>query len=326
MLAAALAVAVGTWFTERAVRASLYDDVRQNLLTEARLAATLLAQRPEIGDADEEADAIGARIQSRVTFIASDGTVLGDSEVAKADLPTLENHAGREEVIAAATNGEGTGARQSHTTGVWTMYAAVRVKEGPIAYVRVALPLTKADERVANVRRFALAGLAAGLVAAVGLAWLTSLLLNRRIRAVADVAERYRSGDFGDPARDYGRDEIGVVATVLDETARELGAQLTDMARERAHMEAILTGMVEGVVLANSAGRLVLTNPALRSMLRLPATVSGQHFLEVVRQPDIAAQLSKALAGERPSPVEVSLDRDARRVFIAHAVPVARER
>jgi two-component system phosphate regulon sensor histidine kinase PhoR len=80
------------------------------------------------------------------------------------------------------------------------------------------------------------------------------------------------------------------------------------------------------VVLVNSAGRLVLTNPALRSMLRLPPAIADQHFLEVVRQPDIAAQLSKALAGDRPSPVEVPLDRDARRVFIAHAVPVARER
>jgi len=84
--------------------------------------------------------------------------------------------------------------------------------------------------------------------------------------------------------------------------------------------------MVEGVVLVNGAGRLVLTNPAVRSMLRLPAAAGDQHFLEVVRQPDIAAQLSKALTGERPSPVEVALDRDARRVFIAQAVPVARER
>ena len=89
---------------------------------------------------------------------------------------------------------------------------------------------------------------------------------------------------------------------------RDLGARLTDMARERAHMDAILSGMVEGVVLVNSAGRLVLTNPALRSMLRLPPAVADQHFLEVVRQPDIAAQLSKALAGDRPSPVEVPLE------------------
>ncbi len=326
MFAAALAVGAGTWFTEQAVRASLYEDVRQGLLTEARLLAALLAQKPEIGDPDDEADALGARIGARVTLIASDGHVLGDSEVAKLDLPSLENHATREEVIAAGQRGEGTAARQSHTTGVWTMYAAVRVTEGPVAYARVALPLTKADERVAHVRKFALVGLGAGLVAAVGLAWVTSVLLNRRIRVVADAAQRYREGDFSEPARDYGRDEIGTVASVLDESARELGSRLSEMARERAHMEAILTGMVEGVVLVNRAGRLVLSNPAVRSMLRLPATAEGQHFLEMVRQPDIATQMTRALAGDHPSAVEVQLERDGRRTFVAHAVPLARER
>src|SRR5262249_61798390 len=115
-------------------------------------------------------------------------------------------------------------------------------------------------------------------------------------------------------------------ATVLDETARELGARLADMARERAHMDAILTGMVEGIVLVNSGGRLLLTNPAVRSMLRLPEAPEGHHSLEVVRQPDIAAQLSKALTGEHPAPVEVPLDRDGKRIFVGHAVPVSRDR
>ncbi|HUL75249.1 MAG TPA: ATP-binding protein [Vicinamibacterales bacterium] len=326
MLAATLAVAAATWFMERAVRQALYNDVTQGLLVQARLAAALLAQRPAIGDPDDEADALGRLIHARVTFIAADGTVLGDSEVARADLGTLENHATREEVLAAAKNGEGTGARQSHTTGVWTMYAAVRVAEGPIAFARVALPLTDADARVAYVRRLALVGLGAGLVAAIALGWITSAVLNRRIQVVAAVARRYREGDFSEPARDHGRDEIGTVAAVLDDTARELGARLTEMARERAHMEAILTGMVEGVVLVNGQGRLVLTNPAVRSMLRLPVTAEGHLFVETVRQPDIAAQITSALAGEHPAPVEVQLDRDGRRVFVGHVVPVARER
>ncbi len=326
MLAALLAVGAATWVTEREVRASLYEEVRQGLLTEARLAAVLLGARPSLGDPDDEADAIGARIDSRVTFIAADGVVLGDSEVAKADLGTLENHATREEILQAAHTGEGTGRRQSHTTGVWTMYAAVKVSSGPIAFARVALPLTEADARVAHVRQLALVGLAAGLLSAVALGWITSVLLNRRIRAVAEVAHRYRAGDFDEAARDYGRDEIGTVATVLDETARELGARLAEIARERAHMDAILTGMAEGVVLVNRAGRLVLTNPAVRAMLRLPAALGEQHFLEVVRQPDIAAQVAQALAGEQPAPVEVQLDREGRRTLVGHAVPVARER
>ena len=72
---------------------------------------------------------------------------------------------------------------------------------------------------------------------ALVLTWTTSLLLNRRIRLVADAAARYRAGDFSHAASDHGRDEIGVVANALDDTARQLGTRLTDMARERAHTD-----------------------------------------------------------------------------------------
>src|SRR5256885_746851 len=44
---------------------------------------------------------------SRVTVIAADGRVLGDSEVAVDDLPRVENHGARPEVLAALAGGVG---------------------------------------------------------------------------------------------------------------------------------------------------------------------------------------------------------------------------
>jgi two-component system phosphate regulon sensor histidine kinase PhoR len=327
-VASSLALVVSTVLVERSLHAYMYQDIEQGLLNQARLASALLADLTALPDPDAEADRLGQLGRARVTLIASDGTVLGDSEVARSELGTLENHATREEVVRATQSGEGTALRRSHTTDVGTMYAAVAVPRGPVAIVRVALPLTSVDARVAALRRHAFVGLAAGLVAALALTWTASLLLNRRIRIVAETARRYRTGDFTEPARDYGRDEIGTVATVLDDTARELGARLTEMARERAHMDAILTGMVEGVVLLNASGRLVLTNPAAREMLRLPDAPEAMHYLEVVRQPDISGQLASALAGRQPAAAEIHLDleRDRRHTFAAHVVPVARER
>jgi two-component system phosphate regulon sensor histidine kinase PhoR len=202
----------------------------------------------------------------------------------------------------------------------------VPVAAGPVAFVRLSLPLTAVDARIGDLRRLALVGLAVGVAAAIVLTAVSSIVVSRRLRGVVATAERYKAGDFSRPARDHGRDEIGAVASVLDDTARQLGARLADEARERAHMNAILTGMVEGVVLVNSAGRLVLTNPAVRSMLRLPEPAEGRHYLEVVRHPEIAAELAAALTGNAPPPIEVRLDRDARRFFVAHVVPVTRER
>jgi two-component system, OmpR family, phosphate regulon sensor histidine kinase PhoR len=324
--ATALAVVVSTLLVEEAIRRSMREDIRMQLLDRARLAAELLSRQPDLADLDAEADTMGRLIRSRVTLVAGDGRVLGDSEVDRLALASLENHGAREEVIAAGQTGEGTAIRHSATTGVNTMYAAARVASGPVAVVRIALPLTAVGERVGRIRRLSLVGLAAGLVVALLVTWVVSSGLNRRIRDVADTARRYREGDFSRSARDHGADEIGLVANALDDTARQLGLRLTDMARERAHMDAILNGMVEGVALVNGNGRLVLTNLAGRSMLRLSSVSEGAHYLEVVRQPDVAAQLANALGGRPTAPVEVQLEPGSRKTFVANVVPVVGER
>ncbi len=89
---------------------------------------------------------------------------------------------------------------------------------------------------------------------------------------------------------------------------------------------AILNAMVEGVMLVNAGGRVMLANPAVRDMFHWPWPLEGRHYLEVVRQPDIAAQFAAALAN-RPRPVvEVELERDTRRIYTAHAMPMPAER
>ena len=325
-VAASLALAVSTLLVEISLRRYLREEIERSLLNQARLSAALLAHHGPSVNPDAEADTVGRRIGARVTFIDTQGVVIGDSDVLAADLPAVENHLTRDEIVAARDRGEGLATRRSATTSIETLYAAVAVRDSPVAYARLALPLTAIDARVARVRGFALIGLLAGLVAALGLTWVASLLLERRIRAVADTAARYRAGDFSRPVRDFGRDEIGTVAAVLDDTARELGARLDEVSRERAHTDAILTGMAEGVLLVNAQGRLVLTNPAGRAMLRLPAETGDTHYVELVRQPDVCRLLASALGGERPPAIEVPLDPQSRHTYVAQVVPVAAAR
>ena len=89
---------------------------------------------------------------------------------------------------------------------------------------------------------------------------------------------------------------------------------------------AILNAMVEGVMLVNSSGRVVMANPAIREMFHWPWPVEGRHYLEVVRQPDIAAQFAAALSGQPRASAEIELERDQRRIYTAHAMPMPTER
>jgi two-component system phosphate regulon sensor histidine kinase PhoR len=164
-----------------------------------------------------------------------------------------------------------------------------------------------------------------GLIVAFGLAEAASRRLRRRVTLVADVARQLRQGDLSRPLEDQGHDEVGQTAHALTTAARELGTRLADLKRDRARVDAALGSMAEGVALLDAAGRLVLTNPPLRAMLRLPEDWPTRHYRELVRHPDVTAQIATALAGAVPPAVEVDWD-TPRRVLVARVVPIDRDR
>ena len=310
------------------MRAQLLRAIERNLIAETRLAAALLQERQTDGSAaalDREADEIGGFTAARVTFIAADGRVVGDSAEDLAALEKLDNHGTRPEVVAARQTGLGIVRRSSATLGTDLLYVALAVKHPHVGTVRLALPLTEVDAQFHAVRRSVLVALAVALGFALGLAWLSSVLLARRVDAIAAVARRYAAGDFSAPARDQGGDELGTVARVLDDTARELGRRMTELSQDRARTEAILGGMLEGVIVVNAEGRVILANEAARRLAQPDGVGPGRHYSEVVRHPDIGAMLGRALGGLTPDGIEFSPLRDPNRTLVARAAPVTTE-
>jgi two-component system phosphate regulon sensor histidine kinase PhoR len=203
------------------------------------------------------------------------------------------------------------------------MYVAVRASHPTVAFVRLALPVSSVTSQLATVRTAALTAFAATIPVALVVAWLLSAPLARRVQRIAGIAERYAAGDVSTPAYDYGEDELGTVARVLDASVQQLGQRIAELMRDRARTAAVLSGMVEGVLVVDRQGRLQLVNDAARTMLAVEASAIGRPFLEMVRDPDVAAQVSAALSGETPESRELSLLRDPGRTFVARAAPVA---
>jgi len=318
----ALSLAVSTMLVSMELRRSYREDIEQTLMKQARLAAELLSDRAAVPDPSIEALQLGTRIDARVTFIDATGLVLGDSDVARERLSSVENHNDRPEVVAARNSGAGAATRASNTTGVETTYAAAAVRNSPVSVVRVALPLTAVDQRVRGIQRLASVGLISALLIAAVLAWSLSVLLSGRLRRMADTASRYARGDFSRPTFEYGLDEIGTVARVLDASVRELSKRLEEMTSERAQLTSILTGMFEGVVLVDRDRRLVLTNDAARHMLQLPADAAGRAYKDVMVDPDVMSMLSASLQGQPTAPREVRLEHSPDGAFIANVVRV----
>ncbi len=325
LAAAALALFVAGLLFTRSMRRQTEVRIEQTLAAEARLAGALLDQigrNPDGGAAlDREADRIGTLIAARVTFIAPDGRVLGDSAEPEEALAGLENHGLRPEVVDAARGGPGRARRYSSTVGADMLYVAITVDHPRVAYVRVALPLTDIDEQVRSVITATAVALGVALLGAALIAYLLSARMSQRVHAIAAVADRYRRGDLSPSRLHLGDDELGVVARALDESVRDLGQRLDEQARDRSRMEAILGGMIEGVLVVDPAGRVQLANQAARQMLRLDDRAIGSHYVEIIRHPAIADLVSAALSGQTPEFVQLSPPRDEHRTLVARAAP-----
>src|SRR5512146_1140812 len=109
VIMAAAVVFIEVYITDT-VRENYIADLTGSLATQARLVAKTLPQRMRPLDVfcRETRQVTGAR----VTIIAPDGVVLGDSDH---DSQTMENHAHREEIQQAGLNGTGSSVRFSHT-------------------------------------------------------------------------------------------------------------------------------------------------------------------------------------------------------------------
>jgi len=323
----ALTLLISMLLVSWSVRQRMDETIETGLVHQAHLAAETLSHRraATAEELDAEADALGRLVGARVTFVAPDGTVVGDSELDAAALRSLDNHATRPEIVQSRAEGTGIARRYSATLATSMLYVAVAVHnpDAPLlAEVRLSLPLTSIGQQLASVRHVALATFGVGLLAAMALAWAASNLLSRRLQAIAGVARRYAAGDLSRPSRDYAADEIGIVARALDDSVRELGHRAAELESDRARMEAILGGMIEGVMVVNEQGRVQLVNAAARRMLRLQGAVEGRHYLEIVRQPDVAARLGATLKGSTTEGLELALPRESDRSIIARSAPV----
>src|SRR3954466_13385360 len=320
----ALAVAGALFATT--MRRQIDERIENTLVAEARMAADLLARAGPIAgvaEGDGEADRRGALLGARVTFIAADGRVVGDSAETLDGVAAMENHRDRPEVVAAGASGLGRARRYSATLKIDMLYVAAPVRHSSIAFVRVALPLTDVRNQLQTVLTATLVALGLALVGAALIAWVLSARIGGRVRLIARVADRYRRGDLAPAQLSFGNDELGTVARALDDSVQEVGRRLTEQARDHARMEAILAGMVEGVVVIDPQGRLQLVNDAARQMLKLGDVAIGRNYVETIRLPAIAELVASILFGNQRNSLQFSPPRDPSRTIMATAAAAA---
>ncbi|MGI9432654.1 MAG: HAMP domain-containing protein, partial [Myxococcota bacterium] len=307
-LIAALALLVGAVvlvsgvLAERGLRERETERVGDDLRREAQLVREALRGVPIEVEHRDELQEIALRMarwaEARVTFVAGDGTVVADSSVDSSKLAAVGNHAARPEVVAALNGKTGRATRLSRTVGRRFLYVGVPVRDpsgGPAtAVVRLSRDLEAVDAVAGELRFLLLTAGGLGLLGALLLSFGLSELVLRPVRHIAEVVGSIAEGDLSRRLPRDHRGELGRIASSVNDVAEQLQNRLEELTGDKERLQAVLSGMVEGVLVVDAENRVVLANPRVRRIFGLSDDVVGRPFWEVVRRTEVDEAIALA--------------------------------
>ena len=308
-----LTVGILFWLAERTLRRDLEAEIANALESEARLVREALPADSTAWQATVRR--LGAQAGHRVTLIGRDGWVRADSDFPSGQLPPLQNHGGRPEVLAALRGERGIFSRRSETVGRLLLYVAI---PGGPGVVRVAAGLDQVDEVVSRAHQ-AVAG-AALLSLLIGS--VLALAAGRSIaRPLVELGSTARAIADGAPPRfpRSGIPDIDGLVQALRQMHRQLAERFADLRREQSESAALVESMVEGVIAADGRGHIVTANNAARRMLGYDPADDLPDLPELFRVKAAREVVQAVMQGSTVQDRELEMDQ---RIVLMNARPL----
>ncbi len=268
--------------------------LRDNLHTQARLAATLVEEMMERdappGEIDQLCKDLGSELGVRLTLIDRDGTVLADS----AENPVLmENHGERPEIIEAFDLQKGVAVRYSVTLDEEMYYLAIPLpsklpgnnNENALAVIRLALPLAGINQAVFNLVIFIFTALFVSSLIALTAAVIFSQKITGPISKISSAAHAIAEGDFTPTLDVGGKDELTALAQNIREMGLALNKKIEQVLWEKNKLDTVVSSMSSGIILIDREMKIELINPAAESLFDLKREeVVGEQFSRIIRE------------------------------------------
>ena len=194
---------------------------------------------------------------------------------------------------AAAAGGVGRATRAATTVGRTLRYVAVPAPGGGV--VRVSDDLAAAEPQVALARSYALGVIAIAVVSALALLHAFVWLFHRRPLAdVRRIAAAVAEGRLDVRSPRIADRDLAQIARAIEQIAGQLRSRLREVTEDEAQLGAVLEAMVEGVLVVDTRGVILLANSRLRELFDVHGEIAGRRLLEGVRNADLDAILAES--------------------------------
>ena len=316
------------FYLDTHLRDYLDNKIQQTLKQDLALCKIFINQELSLRhgniDAPELARWIGSALGMRATVISATGVVIGDSDVPPGELPKVENHINRPEIQGAMKNGVGSSKRFSTTIKKSMSYMAMPInKDLSHGFLRLAIPLSEIENAEGHLRKIVVVAVLVTLVLVLGLGYIVSLKISNPLVDMASIARKLAKGDFSKKTLVHSADEIGDLAKALNYMSAEIKDKVNSLSSEKAKLEAVVSGMFEGVILTNEKGEIVLANPSIRKLFMVDSSPEGKVPLEMVRNATIQDIVDKVIKEkQRLTTKEIIINIPEEKIIQINGVPV----
>jgi len=301
-------------------------ELGQQMQLEAERFSSLIASRQSTAVIQSASNKTAQLVDSRITVIALDGRVRGDSATPLAQLGELENHLSRPEIKSALKLGQGQSVQHSTTIDQDLIYVAMPLtnQSGQISgFLRFSVPATYANQLVLRIYKSMFWAFVAAIFIAIVLSMVFSRSFARPIVKLVDVANNIAKGYFPQNILHKSKFEVGKLEQAVEDMSIKLAATFEKLSFKRSQLSAILASMSEGVTAVDLNQKLFLVNPAMeKTFTVIEPEILGRTLREGLRNNEIAGLVAQALAEGRFIEREIAIVTPVERTFLALASPI----
>lgn len=262
----------------------IVNNTRDSLKSETALVEEYVKLNNGNVDLDKLAKDIKKVIDRRVTIIDVRGKVVGESDLSK---EKLQNHLYRPEVQEALKKGEGNAIRLSDTEKIpFYYYAKKATINGKTYFIRLAIKLNAINDIQKQYLKFIIIAIIIGILIVVILSIIYLNNFMKPIKTLTDMASEMAIGNYEKKIYVTSKDEIGQLGNVFNLLSDRLRLTIEDLADKQNKLVSVLTSMHDGVIVIDKNKKIILINPAAKSLFNIDYEVTGKYFIEAIRNYD----------------------------------------
>ena len=294
------------------LRNSYFTNMEEKLLSYGQLITDSLLMEEESGDLRNFfwlTQKFAQRTRVRVTLLDETGRVLADS----ADNSIIFINQQMQPEVQLAMRGEIRSIQRSDdTSGVNSMFLALPpvTLQGQQMIIRLAEPIEDYMQENMVFMKYVFMSILLGLIIAMIVGLWNVGKITGPIHVLSEAASQLASARFSTRIHIKTRDELEELAETFNHMAERLETMISQIQAKNIQLDAMLSGMTDGVMAVDASGHLLMVNRELQRLLPSKMKLeAGGHYQDTLGElPELAHLIDETIQHQQALEEEVQFE------------------